>query len=908
MEREREKKEKLYWDLQLINGGHVNTLYEMEKANSSDTGSLHPFTTVSSQTERLMGKNELCGSGRGVKRLRKAARQCWIRLASEGVHSLLPSPWQAQSLKVKGQAWGCVSPSDVLLLVDVKYDVMSHLLYSEMLQEHHTPSVWKTLLPCQRRSEEEGLEDTAEEALESGDMLRLAELPGAFRMYRACLGGSFNSRELCWSAASFLCELHSSRQQEKDKVAVLGERLDGESLKLLCLYIRLATLRARREKLSYRALLAAKQSWDTWPHVPSPCRAEQAALWLREEEEAENEELISASPQQAALQLLVLTQEQERKQLVKLVQGVSPKDLQGPGCTDSQKDGSNTTVLRSGCIQMLRQIHTSMQMHNETQPLFEQATSEPQLQPQPQTQAHMCSKAAVWSPHQLEECSLLLLTRLLELHDLQASAFLPLLNNKSAQHLQVLRDEYESKLQMQSSTNLLQLLTSFLVSKSCNEQKTAECSSSGAVETQNVSVGSAEVSAAVFVRWVDSELNGIQAADVTNTQDVCTDCEAVVEEMPYLEIVCVSDATSTTHLAAEGGCQEEGGGKATKSPQSYEKQGSLITLAWSKPPEEDEDDCDAAAADGGAEMSQDNESSMRIQVLPSDVSRTAAYTQCEETSRGKADEELKPTLFQSGSTESAAEQCSTDRQLTLEERTVVDKPHKGDDAFNLQTHALIAETLQHVQPHLFTELEPHSDDLCSGPTDGTAEVGRDWVGVEVRATATESELWDPIEPDPTPTEDPTHKSQFDCGLAERDARRESTLTERERVREPVSALEREKTIRNLVDMQRKVEQRQQRDRERQMLRVQERLSIIQNRKAEEDLLGLKHTDRLRHLTQDLPQEDKNQQKTVVRERLEQLRRERSYVLQSKRDRNTAGFKELLAPVALHSRDTEDGAD
>lgn len=38
-----------------------------------------------------------------------------------------------------------------------------------------------------------------------------------------------------------------------------------------------------------------------------------------------------------------------------------------------------------------------------------------------------------------------------------------------------------------------------------------------------------------------------------------------------------------------------------------------------------------------------------------------------------------------------------------------------------------------------------------------------------------------------------------------------------------------------------------------VFQVQERLSIIQNRKAEEDLLGLKHTDRLRHLTQDLPQ-------------------------------------------------------
>ncbi|KAM9351620.1 uncharacterized protein ABDE67_006484 [Symphorus nematophorus] len=168
-------------------------------------------------------------------------------------------------------------------------------------------------------------------------------------------------------------------------------------------------------------------------------------------------------------------------------------------------------------------------------------------------------------------------------------------------------------------------------------------------------------------------------------------------------------------------------------------------------------------------------------------------------------------------------------------------------------------------------------------------------------TAPEPELWDQRGPEPAHAENQKYNSQATvvCSPAER----ESTL-----MREPVSAMERERTMRNLVDMQRKVEQRQQRDRERQLLRVQERLSIIQNRKAEEDLLGLKHTDRLRHLTQDLPQEDRNQQKTVVRERLEQLRRERSYVMQSKRDRNTAGFKELLGPVALHGKETDDGAD
>lgn len=49
--------------------------------------------------------------------------------------------------------------------------------------------------------------------------------------------------------------------------------------------------------------------------------------------------------------------------------------------------------------------------------------------------------------------------------------------------------------------------------------------------------------------------------------------------------------------------------------------------------------------------------------------------------------------------------------------------------------------------------------------------------------------------------------------------REQTLVEKERMAEPVSVMEREKTMRNLVDIQRKVEQKQQRDKERQLLRV-----------------------------------------------------------------------------------------
>ncbi|XP_060779141.1 uncharacterized protein LOC132887672 isoform X2 [Neoarius graeffei] len=118
-------------------------------------------------------------------------------------------------------------------------------------------------------------------------------------------------------------------------------------------------------------------------------------------------------------------------------------------------------------------------------------------------------------------------------------------------------------------------------------------------------------------------------------------------------------------------------------------------------------------------------------------------------------------------------------------------------------------------------------------------------------------------------------------------------------------LQREATMRSLVDIQRRVEQRWQRDRDRQILRVQERLSIIQNRKTDEDLLGLRHEATFRHLTNTLQQEDEQQQKMLVREKLQQLWRERSCILQSRRERNTTEFQELLTPTAQCATDAED---
>ncbi|XP_048840219.1 uncharacterized protein LOC125713239 [Brienomyrus brachyistius] len=134
---------------------------------------------------------------------------------------------------------------------------------------------------------------------------------------------------------------------------------------------------------------------------------------------------------------------------------------------------------------------------------------------------------------------------------------------------------------------------------------------------------------------------------------------------------------------------------------------------------------------------------------------------------------------------------------------------------------------------------------------------------------------------------------------------DSDCIQREMTVVHISEMEKETTMRTLVDIKRKVESKYQQDKQRQILRFQERLSIVQNRKSDEDLLGHKQGDDLRQLTENLKKEDRNQQKTLVKEKLEQLRRERSYVMQSKRDRNTAGFKELLGPVVMKRAEHEE---
>ncbi|KAM9502814.1 uncharacterized protein ACWYII_000383 isoform 2-T2 [Salvelinus alpinus] len=508
------------------------------------------------------------------------------------------------------------------------------------------------------------------------------------------------------------------------------------------------------------------------------------------------------------------------------------------------------------------QTHAQLQSCLQPQTLPAQGPAQPQSQPSLQHQS------------QWEGCALVLLVELMDLQEAQVSAVLLTLLDRGEQRLLTLIEEYESELREPRLSCLLTLLTSNpRLTSDPNTLLTAVDPCLGPSDSISVQNNSSASPPTDLTRG-DTEQQ--------HTGDLCTGCGTALapEDLPYLEILCVSDTihsldTHHTPSASNGFSAErevcEGReareGSHRKTPQSYEKQGSLITLAWSKPP------------DGDTEQ-------------------------------------------QTGTVMSTA----TEQQEEVgEKELVMEQSEKAETLSNVPTHTPITHTLP--PEHTHTEEPPtwgraqqdaerrrgsppvdeeHTDDLTALGANGSAYPRS--VGGE-REDMTE--LWALSRPAPLTSAQETLNTPHTTLEGDRTMEGEKTMgsvMERERTLEPVSMMEREKTMRSLVDLQRKVEQKQQRDRERQLLRVQERLSIIQNKKSQEDLMGLRQTDRLRHLTHNLPQADKSQQKTVVRERLEQLRRERSYVMQSKRDRNTAGFKELLGPVRLHSAETDDTAD
>lgn len=95
--------------------------------------------------------------------------------------------------------------------------------------------------------------------------------------------------------------------------------------------------------------------------------------------------------------------------------------------------------------------------------------------------------------------------------------------------------------------------------------------------------------------------------------------------------------------------------------------------------------------------------------------------------------------------------------MTFEERATADRPEQGEavSECDCPTRALVAESLQAVQPHLLVdppETKKHAGDLCCGLTNETANVEREEVEVGMCPTATESELSDLRGPEPAHAE------------------------------------------------------------------------------------------------------------------------------------------------------------
>lgn len=186
-----------------------------------------------------------------------------------------------------------------------------------------------------------------------------------------------------------------------------------------------------------------------------------------------------------------------------------------------------------------------------------------------------------------------------------------------------------------------------------------------------------------------------------------------------MEILCVPDSTSERHRSST--IEEHGTRKDSEDNsaglQTYEKQGSLITFAWSKLPYEDEA----------------NETEETVVVIEQSRDRESGVETLQQKDKS---EEVCDERFNVG-----PERCVPTGPLEADEQVL----------FHFIEHYSIMKpnTLNTIYQHLTSQVL------------------------------------------------------------------------KERAMEPISAMVREKTIQNLVDLQRKVEQKQQREKERQLLRVRE---------------------------------------------------------------------------------------
>ncbi|KAK3548924.1 hypothetical protein QTP70_021691 [Hemibagrus guttatus] len=305
-------------------------------------------STVQSNGE--CGKEKQNRKPCGLSSLLGRVRRLYVRLDVDGVWSLLPSLSHSH---VTSRRLGLINPtkSDVLLLLEYKYDIIKERLYREMLQEEHGVICWESMEPLEQIDCVRDLEQRAEEALNLSDVLCVCELPGVLHCYRynvccfKCIHVWVDNRSTdqvkvrehawtssphgkSWTSAIFLSELHSHYDEERRSLTQLLNRpclrLDVEDL--------------------MKFWLQEKQ--DPAAQLRNECRTSRCVR------------------QQAVLQCVVQCQEQERRMLVEILHTVSEEELQEHRHTltpDSNTAETTGWVLRRGCVSVLKQIKSSLQ-------------------------------------------------------------------------------------------------------------------------------------------------------------------------------------------------------------------------------------------------------------------------------------------------------------------------------------------------------------------------------------------------------------------------------------------------------------------------------------------------------------------------------------------------------------------
>ncbi|XP_062861312.1 uncharacterized protein LOC134323651 isoform X2 [Trichomycterus rosablanca] len=774
---------------------------------------------------------------------------CLLNL--DGVWSVLPNLSHC-NVYSRRLGWTTTTSSDVLLLLKYKYDIIKKQLYKDMLQDEHGVAWWDSMEPQEQMDYLWELEEAVEHAFTQMDWLSVSKLPGALHCYRssaeeglqACdevfkprdQAWSSKPRKQAWSAVVFLSELESHYQEEHHTLTFLINSVDQNVLREMYLSMCVAVRRAEREAYPHMALLASRQHWDKWPFTRDLAFQELAEGWMQEKQDPtrtlQHHWKQAGSIQQAVLHCMVLCQEKERQGLLEILHTLTLKELQDqshivPSYNNTAEE--NINALRQSCVLILRQMKA-----------FPHGVQE---------------SMTTCAPVSWADCAVHLITQLTLAHENEARTVVHTLPDMDASALRALLHKYEHELQFPTLQNLSELLK-LHTSRGMDTMDTVPSTDNERIEQR------------------------INVPSFSEEQEICTGCGVVFvpEDAPYLEILGAknprqeaSPGRSEQEKKDEKEIEREERRDCSKNEMNerteteevvipVEKQGSLITQAWSKPDEG---------------MSKDQVNTHSNETTPDIKDQVAA----KQISTDSNTQNNTQPVYQ----ELQHEKCIS---AAFQQNTKHDEAH-GE----LHKHTLTA------QDH--TLIEPLQDPSTSSM--GTLhEVNK--ADSVVKPEALEAK------PTDTQTSGQMFTNDAVCEGEGSELLPESEACKAECEDSEEQQLQCEATMRSLVDIQRRAELRCQRDRERQIFRVQERLSIIRNRKSDEDLLGLTRENTYRQLTSTLQQEDEQQQKTLVREKLQQLWRERSCSLQYKRKRNTVEFKELLAPTAHRMNNGEDGLD